>query len=138
MSHDQVTEDLRWLQEAAESPSGKWHLFQEPKPVAEDANGWMDISSAPKDGTLIDVWISYENRKDKDGYFKHKKMGYSTKARWVEDDRDERSAHRHELMMKHDGYWAQGRMSDGKKPLKGKPSHWTHLRPPPVCFCRED
>jgi|GEM_PF-1364807 len=75
------------------------------------------ISSAPRDGSVIFVFLPEWRLKR----LHHKAMWVRT--RWVEDHRDDRCERRHDLMMKHGGYWAKVRATS-TKPLHCHPTHW--------------
>lgn len=75
------------------------------------------ISSAPDDGTIIFVFLPPWR------YKRDKRRAMWVRAKWVEDHREERAPRRHDLMMKHDGYWAHAK-ADGARPLHCLPTHW--------------
>ena len=72
---------------------------------------------APRDGTVIFVFLPELRFKG----VHYKPMW--VRAHWVEDHRDDRSERRHDLMMKHDGYWAKAKATS-TKPLHCRPTAW--------------
>ena len=71
---------------------------------------WQPIASAPRDGTEVDLWVSYQE------------LGYGVR---ITDCRTFGSTNgQHGWRMRSDGH--------GTAPLEyGTPSHWMPLPPPP-------
>lgn len=106
--------------------------------------GWLPIETAPKDGTIVDLWMVAESGaswRETDAYF-------------VTDR--ENDIHRYSMAgeiqrsaIRRDGWWAPNHDYDGadgwcdepewfnehprqRKLIFTKPTHWMHLPPPPV------
>ncbi len=84
---------------------------------------WEPIETAPKDGTSVLLHIPYKVVKN--GNRNHLKKPWNTIGFWVSDIDEEMSEKRHDLYMKHGGYWSNHYR--GRQPLNGMPSHWAEI-----------
>lgn len=90
---------------------------------------WYPIETAPQSGERILLYSP--KRWTKRGKQHTLRYPYISIGFWNSNTAlDENiSAHRHELIMKHGGYWSNH--FKGEKPLEGLPTHWMPLPQPP-------
>lgn len=91
------------------------------------ARAWRPIGAdTPRDRPIT---VFMPARRIFTGKNRGKHKAHIIRAIWFQDDREERSERRHDLMMKHDGFWATAK--PGNKPLPYHPTHWLPSLPFP-------